>query len=302
MEAKKRLAGRFLPSRVYARWLWTVRACLVVLPAVLFLTGALTLYLSPGRYRSTTTFEYLGKRPLDEVVALVKSEQVINLVDDSLDLRRRFGVSRDTVAGIVRDSSQVRSIPATGMIELEVILSKGELSRDVAAGLVTALERYETSLAQEAIRNGIGEAEREVAAAEDRAAGSHRNLVRLISVRGEVSGDPVSQLDVDAARATWIHDNQSVLDARSGVDRLNLELGTSRKWLAIHTAPRISETAVGPKSEDSHGLVTLRAFAVGLVGALAIPYLLELAFPRRRRRTAAPSWQEAEIPADPVRA
>ncbi|RYD28072.1 MAG: hypothetical protein EOP87_20210, partial [Verrucomicrobiaceae bacterium] len=73
MAQKKRLAGRFLPSRVYARWKWTVRFGLSALPLILFLAGAFTLYLSPARYRSTAVFEYLGSRSPAEAAALLRS-------------------------------------------------------------------------------------------------------------------------------------------------------------------------------------------------------------------------------------
>lgn len=51
------IRGRFLPSRVYSRWKWTVRFGLLIVPFLSFLAGGLTLYLTPGTYRSTTLIE-----------------------------------------------------------------------------------------------------------------------------------------------------------------------------------------------------------------------------------------------------
>ena len=73
VNSKNRLAGRFLPSRVYARWKWTVRCGLCVVPLILFLAGSVVVYLQPGRYQSTTVFKYTGERPAAEVVALALS-------------------------------------------------------------------------------------------------------------------------------------------------------------------------------------------------------------------------------------
>jgi|GEM_PF-5355183 len=39
------ITGRFLPSRVYCRWKWTVRAGLTVVPMLVLLGGGLVLFL-----------------------------------------------------------------------------------------------------------------------------------------------------------------------------------------------------------------------------------------------------------------
>ncbi len=296
METKKRLAGRFLPSRVYARWVWTVRSCLVVLPSILFLAGALTLYLSPSRFKSTVAFEYVGKRPLPDVVALMKSSNLLGRVHDSLELTKRLEMDRGTGIQILRDVTEVSMTPATRMIQLDVVLTPAELSRDVAAAFPKALEDYEKSLAIAGIKTRLHSAQNEVAAAEDRVAAAQKTLVRLVSVRGEETGDPVSQLDVDAARAAWTHANEQLLGSQALVDSLAREHFSLGSWTVVHTIPQISNSSVGPKSEDTLGMVILRSIGIGLGCALAIPYLLELAFPRRHRRsaTAAPGWENAQ--------
>jgi hypothetical protein len=295
METKKRLAGRFLPSRVYARWVWTVRSCLVVLPAILFLAGALTLYLSPSRFKSTVTFEYVGKRPLPDVAALMKSSNLLGRVHDSLELGKRLGVDRDTSTTILRDATEVTLTPATRMMQVDVVLTPAELARDVAAAFPKALEDYEKSLAIAEIKMRLHDAQNEVAAAEDRVAFAQKSIARLVSVRGEETGDPVSQLDVDAARAAWTHANEQLLESQALVDRLAREHFSLGTWTVTHTVAQISHLSVGPNSEDTLGIVILRSLGIGLGCALAIPYLLELAFPRRHRKSAAePTWQDAE--------
>lgn len=304
MEKKNRLAGRFLPSRVYARWVWTVRSCLVMLPVILFLSGALTLYLSAGRFKSSTTFESLGQRSLAEVAALLGSQNLLEDIHDRLDLGKRLGVDQETATTILRESTEVRLIPATRLMQVEVVMTPAELARDVAAEFPKALDAYEKSLADKAIQERIAHAEREVISAEDSAAMAEKDLARLVSLRGEASGDALAQLDVDAARTTWNHANTQLLDARSRVETLNRELATPRSWVALHSVAQISSTAVGPETENTLGWVVLRSFGIGLLCALGIPYLLELAFPRRFRKSAATTrtWQdeESDLSAEPV--
>ncbi|MES2476045.1 MAG: hypothetical protein V4640_09705 [Verrucomicrobiota bacterium] len=306
MEKKNRLAGRFLPSRVYARWVWTVRSCLGMLPVILFLSGALTLYLSAGRFKSSTTFEYLGQRSLADVAALLESSNLLEGIHDSLDLTKRLGVDQETATTILRESTEIRLIPATRQMQVEVVMTPAELSRDVAAEFPKALDAYEISLAEKAIHQRIAHAERDVISAEDSAAMAEKDLARLVSLRGEANGDALAQLDVDTARAAWSHANTQLLEARSLVENLNRELASPGTWVALHSIPQIASTAVGPETEDTLGWVVLRSFGIGLVCALAIPYLLELAFPRRHRKSAAatPTWQDAEsdITAEPSRA
>ena len=296
MVTKKRLAGRFLPSRVYARWVWTVRSCLVVVPSILFLGGALSLYLSPSRFKSTVAFEYVGKRPLPDVAELIKTSNLLGRVHDSLELTKRLEMDRNTGIQVLRDATEVRTTPATRMMQVEVVLTPAELSRDVASAFPKALEDYEKSLAIAGIGTRLDAAKLELAAAEVRVASAQKSLARLVSVRGEETGDPVSQLDVDAARAAWNHANQQRLESQTFVDSLVRERSSLGTWTVAHTTPQVANSSTGPKSEDTLGMVILKSLGIGLGCALAIPYLLELAFPRCHRRTtyAEPVWQNAE--------
>lgn len=303
MKTKKRLAGRFLPSRVYARWVWTVRSCLVILPAILFLSGALTLYLSPSRFKSTVSFEYIGKRPLPDVVALTQSGNLLNRIHDQLELGKRLEIGHSSVSKLLRDATEVSVTPSTRMIQVDVTLTPADLSRDVAAAFPQALENYEKSLAVAEIKSRLEDARREMDAAEDRTVAAQKHLALLVSVRGDETGDLASQLDIDAARAAWTHANEQLLESRSLVDRLEREQFSPGTWVTTHTTPQISHLSVGPNSEDTLGMVILKSLGIGLLCALAIPYLLELTFPRCHRRSVPPpNWQdsESELSAEPI--
>lgn len=295
MNKKNRLAGRFLPSRVFARWKWTVRFGLSALPLILFLGGGMVLYLTPNRYQSAAVFEYLGKRPPVEAAALLKSYNVTERAISSLDLTRREGIDKETLFRVISKVSATKVDARTGMIELRVTHTRKEIARDLAAELPKALETYEQSLAIAAINLRLEAAEKSVTEAGDEAATKRQALVRLISVRGAEAADPVSRLDLDAARADWDHAYRRVLDGRTQAADARRELAAPGNWVVIHSQPVISQSPVDKKPDKSLGAVILQALGAGLAFSLLAPYLLELAFPRRSRPVSPgkDAWSEA---------
>jgi len=172
MKSKERLAGRFLPSRVYARWIWTVRCGLCVVPLILFLEGSLVLYLSSSRYQSAAVFEYLGKRPLSEVEALLKSRNVFDIVADRMELSKRLKVSKGTAFDLVSPQLETSADAASNMIKVKATYSMKELARDLAAEFPRALESYESSLASEIVQSRIDALETSMINARDEAEAS----------------------------------------------------------------------------------------------------------------------------------
>lgn len=286
MNKKNRLAGRFLPSRVYARWKWTVRFGLSALPVILFIAGSIQLYLEPNRYQSTVVFEYLGKRPLPEVEALLKSRNVFNITADNLELSKRLGIDRDTTYDSLSGRIETSVDAASGMVELKVTDTGKEIARDLADDLAKSLEAYEIKLAKHTLQARLDALENSVDEAGDEAEILRQNLVRLISIRGEDSGDTIAKLDLDAARHHWENAQNRVLDGQARIQEARLELTNPGKWVVVHSSPVISQSPVGKKGDESLGIVILKALGIGLGYALVIPYLLELAFPRRSRAKA----------------
>lgn len=292
MAKKKRLAGRFLPSRVYARWKWTVRFGLSALPLVLFLAGATTLYLSPERYRSTAVFEYLGTRPAGEVTGLLESRNVVRPAVSSLDLVERFSVDSDTAVKIVNKLTDASVDAESGLIRVEVTHTNKEIARDLAATLVSSLEDYEKSLVTSGIRKRMELAESELTAAEDESEERQEALARLIALRGSDTQDPVARLDLDAARVGWEHARTSALDARTRIAAHKRELANPGTWVVMHTPPVISPSSVEP--EQSWTYFILSSIGTGLAFTLVVPYLLELAFPQvyQRRWNGEEPWTD----------
>ncbi len=294
MNPKKRLAGRFLPSRVYARWKWTVRTGLSALPLLLFVTGSVVFYLTPSRYESTAVFEYLGKRTLQEAAALLKSHNVISRAITNLELTKRMEMDSESLSRVISKCSRTTVDPATGMIKLRVELVEKDIARDLAAEIPQALDAYERSLAAVEIGVRLEAALDAVARGEDEASAKRQDLARMISVRGDQAADPVSQLDLDAARGEWERANRRVLDHRERADDARRELSALGRTVVIHSQPSISENPTGRNSGETMLEIIARSLGIGLAYALAVPYLLELAFPGRRRSAPVKgAWSES---------
>jgi len=284
MASKNMLAGRFLPSRVYARWKGTARFGLCTLPLILFLAGGVTYYFAPSRYQSTAVFQYLGQRTPREASALLKTQRVIFPVIEALELGKRLEVDKETAERILSDLIDASVDPDSGMITIQVTNPQKELARDIAAELPKALDAYERSLAAGAISVRLEVAEKAMTDAEDETAAKRQALMRLISLRGDSPADPLARIDVDAARTEWEHAHHQVLENRQRIADANRERNNLGKWVEIHSTPAISNTPVGKAADESLGGMILQALGVGLGFSLLAPYLLEFAFPRRSRR------------------
>jgi hypothetical protein len=95
--------------------------------------------------------------------------------------------------------------------------------------------------------------------------------------------DPVAQLDIAAARSEWESTLARAFELKNQVDQMNRELSSSRKWVEVYTEPEIAQIPAGKKADESLGALIGRVLLIGLATALALPYLLELIFPRRLR-------------------
>ena len=288
MDEHLQLAGRFSPSKVYARWKWTVRFGLFAVPLILFLAGGMVLYLTPTKYESKAAFEYRGGHSPAEAAALLKSRNVLGDVVSTLELSKRFDLDRETCIEILTEVTETQVDPVTGQIEVGVIHAQKEVARDVAAELTRALDRYESTRARGAITLRLEAAKRSVVAAEDDADARRKAFVQLVAVRGEQPADPVSRLDLDAARINWEQVHRHAADLRIQVSEMERELASVGEFVTVHSEPVISQNRAGKKTEDSLAEVSLESLGYGLLFALLVPYLFELACPFHRRKLIAP--------------
>ena len=280
MNPKKRLAGRFLPSRVYARWTGTVRFGLAILPLILFLSGSLVYYLTPDRFQSTTTFEYVGKRPVKEAAALLKTPSIIEPAIKNLDLVKRWEMDTDTAVRVVRKNLTTEVNPASRMVELKITHTQKETARDLAAQLMESLDSYEKSRALADIDARLYDEAMLFRQTEDIAEEKRRELTNAIRIRGPQANE-LDQLYVDEIKRDLQHTTTRLSDYRARLEEIGHERSTWRSTVVVHARPEISNTPV-KKSGDSLGTIIWQSLAWGLGFALAAPYLLELAFPRRR--------------------
>lgn len=306
MNRKNRLAGRFLPSRVYARWKWTVRFGLAALPLILFIAGSVVLYFEPGRYRSTVAFEYLGKRTPAEAVALLESRAVISQASQDVKMVDLMEVDSETAVEMISDMVGTKVDPRTGFIELTVDASRMELARDLAEALPKGLDSHEKSHAVTELTARIEAAAKLARDAEDVAEEKRKELANWYRAHpGEVM-DPLAQLAIDELRGNWQHAVDRAHEAQDRHADAEIELAAWRSVIRIHSQPVMSNAPPGKDAADSLATVVWEALASGLAFALGVPYLLELAFPRRRRTPTTPgkTWSEevgevdfAEFPA-----
>lgn len=298
MDESSQLAGRFMPSRVYARWKWTVRFGLFAVPLILFLAGGVVLYLTPTKYESKAVFEYRGSRTQMDAVLLLKSRNVLGDVVSALELTKRFDMDKESCVEVLTKVTETQVDPATGQIEVSVTHTQKEVACDVAAELTRALDRHESMLARDAINFRLDAAKRSVVAAEDEADARRKAFAQLVSVRGEQPADPVSRLDLDAARIDWEQVHRHAADLRMQVAEMERELSSVGKFVTVHSEPVIAQNRAGRKTEDSLAEVSLESLGYGLLYALLVPYLFELACPFHRRKFITPAKKVAPVADD----
>lgn len=279
--------GRFLPSRVFNRWKWPVRIGLLVVPFLLLLSGGITLFLTPSKYQSTTLFsiEQGDKGPsAREVVELVKSRNTLERACRRLELANRFDVDMETAQRILCENISAKTVPETNLVEVSVTLLKNTDSRDVAQAIPESLH---TALV-EADRNDTARKAQEIVTlihqASDAAQETAANVANLEKVHGAPPADNAAATLLERARR-----NSLLADAE--VERLKA-LHTARMTegidslpsLSIHSSPVISSTPHSPNMGRQLGELVLHSLGWGLLAALVIPYLLELAIPPFSRK------------------
>ena len=276
-----------------------MRCGLCVVPLILFLTGSVVVYLQPGRYQSTTVFKYTGERPAAEVVALLKSRSLFDRVSEQTAMPQTLEIPQDTAFEMMSHLVKTQVDPASGTIEVKVTHTRKEIARDLAAGLPKALDAYESQLAEQELKNRWTAVQQSLIEIEDEAEAKGQFLSKLISVRGETPADPAARVDIDAARADWENARKQVLEAEGKKQALAESSKVRRTWVEVITAAQISDSPVVTDKDETMGAVILRSLAVGLGCALAVPYLLELLFPRVRskKKPERPAKYEEPVPA-----
>jgi hypothetical protein len=268
---------------VYARWKWSVRLGLMVVPFLVFLSEGLILFLTPSKYRSTTLFEFENGPPLHEIPELIVSRSNLERVAKQLELSNRFGTDRDTSIEVIRKNSKCKVMSDTRLVEFSMSHTNANVARDIAEqmplGLKIMLEeniRRKNEEKAVAIKDLISEAEYKVSEVST-------DLHNVVTFHGMHPTDGIGQIEVERARRAMLlaeaeveHlDNQRLMVLGGRFDTL--------PRLVVHSAPTIASAPHSPNIGVELAALTVRSLVIGLFTALLLPYLLELAFPPHRQ-------------------
>lgn len=270
--------GRFLASQVYARWRWTVRFGLMTVPVITLVFGLIELYLTPSKYQSTCVFSVVHGPLPEEIAELARSREVVKRVVDRLNLQDALDCDKESALQIVTKKLDVKVIPGTPRIELKCELTRKEIARDVADEIPKQVLKH--------LSDGL---EKDLALRKEKLAG----LIREAS-------DVADQKAADLAKIQKVHEGSSDASVRQVVDRAKrasivadseverlqnllaeekLENLGSLPRLDVASAAVISDSTSSPKVAKELGYLFGKSLVYGLIAALALPYLLELALP-----------------------
>jgi uncharacterized protein involved in exopolysaccharide biosynthesis len=275
------IRGRFLPSRVYSRWKWTVRFGLLLVPFLIFLSGGLILFLTPDKYRSSTLFSLENGPPPREIVELIESRGVLERVVEQLELANQLNVDRDTAMGIVHEASSVKSVPDTNLVEITVTVTNKVRARDIAGQIPICLRDYLVEISQKKNKAKAGDLDQLIRDASDVADEKAAAVTNLEKVHGANPADTPVITTLERARRTSLLADAEVerlQNLRSECLAGNLE---TLPRLDVHSAPVISDTPFDPKIGLELNLLAAQSLVAGLIAALLLPYLMELASPPR---------------------
>lgn len=276
------IRGRFLPSRVYNRWKWTVRFGLLLVPFLIFLSGGLILFLTPSKYRSTALFSLENGPPPQEIAKLITSRGILDRVVERLQLGNRLNVDRDTAMSIVDESTTVKVVPNTRMVEITVTLTDKIQARDVADQVPVSLKDYLLEVSQKQNQAKAGELDMLIREASDAAEEKASAVANLEKVHGTNPADAPVVTTLERARRSALLADAEV--ERLGILRSECLAGNldTLPQLNVHSAPVISNSPFSPKAGPELNTLTAQSLIAGLMAALLLPYLMELAFPPRK--------------------
>ena len=285
--------GRFLPARVYSRWKWAVHFGLFVVSALVFLSGGLALFFKPDKYESKALVEIENARSPQESATMLESEGILARVVKELDLSRRWGVDMATAVTLLRENIHVKVVPDTRLIDISVILKEKEQAREIAASLPRNLGAFEKEKAENAAAEKIAKLDILIHSASDVAAEKTVAATQIEKFHNGQTLDESAARELERAR-------RASLVADAEVERLQVLRGDaasgaigSEPRLIVHAEPQISDKAVAPKVVPELNELTLEALLSGLLTALLLPYLLELAIPLRNHNEILPDLVES---------
>jgi len=259
----------------------------MLVPFVMLLSGGIEVYLSASKFRSSTLFELENGPQPKEIVELVESRGVLERVVEYLKLGDRWSVDRETAMSILKGVMTARVVPDTRLVEVKVTLIDKEDARDAAERIPVSLKEHLTDSVRRENAAKAGEIDGLIREAADAAEEKATVLATLEKVHGpKPEESAIAMKHQRASRESLLADAEveRLRNLRSACLTDNLD---ELPKLTVHSGPVISDKPVNPKGGDL-GELALRCLITGLLTALLLPYLMELAFPPGRERISNP--------------
>lgn len=217
---------------------------------------------------------------------MCKSSTVLGQAVDDLELVNLLRLDHETAIRTLSENVDVKVIPDTRLIEISATFAHKEMARDVAAEIPRKLLKFEKKRVETAISEKIAKLDELILKARDTAAEKTVQVTRIGKIHGQdgIKNEAARELE-RARRASLIADADVerllVLQSDAATSMLN-----SEPRMVIHTEPVIADSPCNPKVGPGLNDLALEALAAGIIVALLLPYLCELAFPLQNNRDA----------------
>ncbi|MCP5531854.1 MAG: hypothetical protein H7A49_00180 [Akkermansiaceae bacterium] len=278
--------GRFLPSRVYRRWVWPLRACLSVLPMALLLSGMFALYFGAQKFRSESLFQIENGPSPEQLVAMIHSDAVLN--QTIRNLHGALGnIQNEDARKVLHHTTDADLVEPGPLLRVRATHTSARTAQQVAMAMPEALL---TVIDGDRVARHKELAARHELQIADARASAEEQSVRLS--RLESASPPTSPAVLAQAREELRIANEETRRLLTLHNDLLREQAADRPRLSNHTDSRIASGPISPKYGEEMARIAWQSLATGLLAALLIPYLLELVFPPfRRPAKPSPSWE-----------
>jgi hypothetical protein len=197
-------------------------------------------------------------------------------------------MDKETLVSVIAESTKVRSVPETGFIRISVSQIQKSIARDLADGIPMALASYLSEVAETSAMKKIREFDRLIDEAEGIASAKAATLANLERVHGTTPVDD-SGTPIERARRASIIADAEVERLRALKNSMRTEMLDSKPGLVFHENAKIPNTPYHPEIGKGLNESVIRSLVAGLLTALLLPYLFELAFPPRNRLREDPA-------------
>jgi hypothetical protein len=201
----------------------------------------------------------------------------------ALKLHERFSMDRETLVDSLRKTVSVKRVEATNLVRVTVKWSRNSDARDIAEQIPKALMVYLSQVREDQLADHFMEFDRLIAEAYDDAEEKAALVAGTEKVHGTATDVPPTSALARARRASMLADAE-LERIKALKNAARTDLVASRPRLVVHEQPVITMTPDSPKIGPGLNQWVIKALLGGLLTALLLPYLFELAFPPAKAR------------------